>query len=530
LAEAQWALTGLGLALLVLLLLPSAQIKIGASQLNGLVGSYTSGGHLWQASYSSQGTTSWHTIGPNGQALAGSRPWPATGSGDGFQDSTRLDGTTKGTVTATLTWVPATGQTSTTDPPSSTVIVTESGNAQWGGGGPVGTGNADDGWSDPIQNNASSGAHYEVKDGSSGTITITKSLSANTPPNVTPGPRGFAQIGAFVNASLGVSGDSVTINPGGTTAINDMQEALVGQQIVASVNCPVGTIISYNWAAVGGSVFKTYNESLSADQKVALSNDDYTGSNFYFYDVTGNDVVFVTCYANIKFPDGNIQNAAVKAQSVTFKKPSTVWGVKEGLIRPFTLSQYPNSPIYGLATDPATASQYAYGEDWYPVTVTIPSGFPTAGQCSFTQLVTPNHTATISGAVTPIISGPQGLDNTPEFGQWTLPGQGSSDDNPSILTNATINAHYSAGDQQAASDRSTTYVMFLPPANGNRGTIWAPLQSYNWSARTTIAYNGSQWHIVSTQSTPMTPSAATIQGTDTNDPPQWSHVYSNISP
>jgi len=47
LSEGQWALTGLALALLVLLVLPSAQIKLGAAQLNGLIGSYTSGGGGW---------------------------------------------------------------------------------------------------------------------------------------------------------------------------------------------------------------------------------------------------------------------------------------------------------------------------------------------------------------------------------------------------------------------------------------------------------------------------------------------------
>ena len=58
----QWALTGLGLALLVLLVLPSAQIKLGASHLHGLIGSYTSNG-----SYSvvySGGTTTINTNPP----------------------------------------------------------------------------------------------------------------------------------------------------------------------------------------------------------------------------------------------------------------------------------------------------------------------------------------------------------------------------------------------------------------------------------------------------------------------------------
>jgi len=531
LAEKQWALTGLALALLVLLLLPSAQIKLGAAQLNGLIGSYTSGGHLWQVSYSSTGTTTWHTIGPDGTAQQGSRQWPATGSGDGFQDSTRLDGTTSGTVTATLTWVPYTGQDNTTDPPSSSVIVTESGNAQYGGGG-LGTGSADDGWGDPPptnQNNASSGVHYEVKDGTSGTITITKSLSANTPPNTTAnGHGGFDQIGAFVNASLSVAGDSVTINPGGTTTVSNTLQALVGQQITASVNCPVGTIISYNWAATG-SVFKTYIENLASNQKVALSSDngDYTGQHLFFYDVTTDDKVAVTCYPNVKFPDGNVQNLSLTSQSVTFKKPSTTWLVKEGYIKPFTLPQYPDYQLYGLAADPATASQHPNGEDWNPVDITMPSGFPSAGQCCFTQLVTPNHTQTKSGVVTPVESGPQGLDGTFEYlgYTWTLPGQGAAGDNPSIPTSAAGNANFSSRDQQAASDQFTTYVMFRPAAVGNQGTIWAPLQSYSWSARTTITYDGSRWNIVPAQSYPTSPSAAAIKGADTSDPPQWSRAY-----
>ena len=46
-SRTRWALTGLGLALLVLLVLPSAQIKLGASQLHGLIGSYTGGGGGW---------------------------------------------------------------------------------------------------------------------------------------------------------------------------------------------------------------------------------------------------------------------------------------------------------------------------------------------------------------------------------------------------------------------------------------------------------------------------------------------------
>lgn len=523
LAEAQWALTGLGLALLVLLLLPSAQIKLGASQLNGLVGSYTSGGHYWQVSYSSSGTTNWR-LASSGRIAPQSHAWSTTGSGDGIQASPALDASTKGTVTPTLTWVPATGQTSTTDPPSSSVIVTESGSASSTGGG-SGAPTLNDGLGDPPNGNTASGTHYVVKDGSSGTITLSAfSLEATTPTGT--GTNGGS---VSVSASLTVSGASVTVDPGGTTTVNNTLQALVGQQIAASVNCPVGTITSYNWAATG-NVFKTYNENFTSNQKIALSSDngDYTGQHLFFYDVTKDDSVTVTCYPNIKLPDGTTLNFAVKSQPVKFKKPLALWKVKEGFIRQFTLSKYPNSLLYGLGPDPdpATVAIYPDGEDWFPVDITMPDGFSSSGQCGFTQLATPNFTQTHNGSTTGGPA-PQGLDNAFAFGQWTLPGQGNSGDSPCFITNSSINASYVAGDQRAFYNQFTTYLMYRPPAVGNQLTIWAPLQSYSWSARTTITYDGSQWNIVSAQSAPMTPSAVTIKGTNTDTPPQWSVTYTN---
>ena len=194
----QWALTGLGLALLVLLVLPSAQIKLGASQLHGLIGSYTTNGHTWQVSYSSQGNTTWTARGSGG----GSQTWDPAGNGDTLPNTSGLDAKCIGTVTPTLTWVPTTGQTSATDPPPGQVLVTETGYAYFNGGG-VRTdhGTLNDGWpadTPPYSPNniygphyyySALGTHYEVKDGSSGTITVGPfSLNGSTPavtdPNV----------------------------------------------------------------------------------------------------------------------------------------------------------------------------------------------------------------------------------------------------------------------------------------------------------------------------------------------------------
>ncbi|MDQ2798138.1 MAG: hypothetical protein M3Y13_00665, partial [Armatimonadota bacterium] len=218
--QQRWTLTGLGLALLVLLVLPSAQIKMGASQLNGLIGSYTSNGHYWQASYVSSGTTSWNTRSIDGGVTPNSQPWTAANSAFSTPDSTSgLDAKCVGTITPTLTWVPTTGQDNTTDPPPSQVLVTESGRAYFSGGG-VRTdhGTLNDGWPadtppyspsniyGPNYYYNASGTHYEVKDGTSGTITLSAfSLNASTPSVTDP------------NASNNTIAASVSLTVTGTT-------------------------------------------------------------------------------------------------------------------------------------------------------------------------------------------------------------------------------------------------------------------------------------------------------------------------
>jgi len=253
------------MALLVLLVLPSDQIKLGASQLNGLIGSYT-GGHYWQDSYSSKGTASWDYLGSPTSSL----PWPTNASGGGTNIKYELDAATTGTVTATLTWVPATGQDSTTDPPSSSVIVTETGSAGATGGN--GTASADDGWGDKPSKGgvpgswstvSSSGTHYEVKDGTSGTITVGPfSLSASSLGNTMPANSALPLMDASAFVSLAVAGNSLTTNPG--NAVLDSSghyNILVGQGCTASLSgIPANsTNITYNWN-ISGSTFQNWPE------------------------------------------------------------------------------------------------------------------------------------------------------------------------------------------------------------------------------------------------------------------------------
>ena len=100
-------------------------------------------------------------------------------------------------VVATLTWVPAQGQTMQTDPPPAKLTLKQTASAYWqcqwnGSGSPSDAGQADDGLKDPCifalvpQNpnegkGTSSGSHLIQVDGSSGVVTLPCTLSAQNP-------------------------------------------------------------------------------------------------------------------------------------------------------------------------------------------------------------------------------------------------------------------------------------------------------------------------------------------------------------
>ena len=467
------------MALLVLLVLPSAQIKLGASQLNGLIGSYTSGGHLWQVSYSSTGTTTWHTIGSDGTAQQGSRQWPATGSGDGFQDSTRLDGTTSGTVTATLTWVPSTGQDNTTDPPSSSVIVTESGSARWGGG--LGTGNADDGWGDPVQYAASSGVHYEVKDGSSGTITITKSLSASTPPNTTPnGHGGFDRIGAFVAASLSVAGDSATITLDGTTLdSNGKLNILVGQGCTASLNTPPFSVqqqSGWTWT-IPGITFQSWNGDsgtvpVTADTGPGLTNQ--RTAHWYWNDTAG--LKTVTCTATVTPPSGQGSPFTLTVtQQVNLQTPTWTASNHGGLGYIVDVSS-----IYKLEALPSPLmlnQGFSEGSTWH-TTVSTPPLFST-GQFSYAQIITSGEYLTPYGGTEQASpeTGQTELDTMFPYQIYSADGMAHDEgDSPRIPLN-TLQSSPDLMGYVRLTDTFKTYLMFRP---GTGDTQWVPLAESDW--------------------------------------------------
>ena len=146
----------------------------------------------------------------------GTSSWSSIGNSVGTGGQYACQAVVSGTVTATLTWVPATGKTLATDPPSEPVPLLQTSYAAYSGGvGSGGTntgGNASDGLGDPCLNNKSQGKHLIQRDGSSGTITLDPvSLSASTAP-YTPPPYGpnYAQAGA--QYTVAVDSRAVTIS------------------------------------------------------------------------------------------------------------------------------------------------------------------------------------------------------------------------------------------------------------------------------------------------------------------------------
>lgn len=149
-------------------------------------GSSQGSGHYWKITYSNSGTISYAIpdVPILGESIPKSEPWSPTDSITGFLSGSDINGNATGSVTATLTWIPAVGQTLQSDPPSKKVSIEEVSFAagapgKWGDDEaptPSPVGSADDGLGDPqvpfFDGYSSSGTHRVRKDGSSGTITL----------------------------------------------------------------------------------------------------------------------------------------------------------------------------------------------------------------------------------------------------------------------------------------------------------------------------------------------------------------------
>ncbi len=542
----------------------------------GYPGGGSGGGHYWQITYSQTGTWSYalRDTPSYGLSTPYSDPWPAAGSGDGGGGSNEINGSTSGTITATLTWIPATGQTMQSDPPPQQLNVVECGyaweNSLWGGPNPPPgpAGSASDGLGDsevPSSNGyVSQGYHLVQKSSTSGTVTVTCSPSASNPTSTwqTAGyPGGGYPGGGYPGGggpgywdwtggecTVGFTVYPITVDPSGPTPTGNGLELLTGQAVSAGLNLPQGFGVyappggtGYQWSATG-DVFYTYNEHLPSHQLILLSDDPkYTNQpQFGCYDKSA-DTITITCNATIVCPDGTQLPLTATSPNIKSVKPKASWGTNQ------------STPGVGFRDDPAN-QEFEANELWYPINITVPSPFSGGSGC-MAQLVTPSRRITrnaINGKPNNYyhaINQPN-PDGSPN---WVLPGRGldghfpyqvgagtDANGNTTMTTfpdgyiwdasttgasGDTPKQPYEADDldgggtdwyESSAADSFSTWVMYRPP-----GGVWVPLQKLDWSW-SGIAEKDiyGHWSAAGSASAPQS-------ATNSSDPPQWNSVVTD---
>ena len=489
----QWALTGLGLALLVLLVLPSAQIKLGASHLHGLIGSYTSNG-----SYSvvySGGTTTINTNPPTNYSANTSVNAPgAWGGGDNAYGTGAVSANCAGQIAAAFTWNP--GPNNAPAPPAGSVIVTETASAAWSGPGSTGS----CGLPNPTKSATApneTGTRYSVQGGGSFSVNCTPTASLSV-----TGPGGGQVIGGSVYVGYAATASPATISLGGSIPINGAQTALTGQQIVASIafsnGSPAGaTVTNYQWTVQGQNATSIVG-GYTTTQKSGFTTPigPLTGSSassITFYDGM-KDSVTVKGTETLMYADkttGTLTASAILA----FVKPTVTQPSK------FALTEVDNfnpSHLYD------TSSQMGVQATWTNVTITMPHNFSVGTGC-FAQMI--NSTSrtdsrktgvpytekvqTSSGAWASVPA--PCLDTNfpyPFANPWNVTSTGSGGDVPSFLVSPPVVAgdpgHYD-WNKATGGDHFTTWVMYTPDSTLTTD-IWVPLGSFDWNWSDTADY------------------------------------------
>ena len=482
----------------------------------------------------SMGTVSTYPYGPATYTANGTTYDGWGGAGTLYSSPTATS--CSGTITATFTWQPASGQTAQSDPPPSQVFITENGLAQANSsqnyspppaGGAISNGLGQT--MNPISQTPPSNGYstasgscqstkYSTKSGGQ-TVTITCSPSASASGNV------YNHCEVRYSASIAF----VSVGLTGTTLVNGANQALTGQQITASLSIPAPFTLQAvrTWSAPGDT-FKTYNPTLASNQFVALAGTDFSQPTLSFYDKKKESVA-VSCSAKVLMPNGTIVTVTAKAPKIQFQKPTlTRWDIATGFVQLYQEDQN-GQQYWGLGPDPAVVPSEDYGEQWKNVTITVPSPFA-GGQGCFAQLITPDRNQyTFADPNTAVAigndNGVQGLDGIFPYDHnapWTVPAAGKDGDSPAIL--ALRVASNTSIAKTTANDSFKTWVMYMPPAVGSQGTVWIPLKSYTWNWSATVSWMNNQWTL--TSGTPANAAAnPNYTSSDETKHPTWNLVH-----
>jgi len=460
-----------------------------------------------------------------------------------------------GTLTDTFTWVPASGQTLTTDPPPTCVLVQQSSYAEWfvinEGGTGTGSGNPDCGLPGGTVTPSTYGGNgpsqslratlYSQKSGASFSVSSTPTVSFTGTTGTEGGVDGEARVGGGANVY------PITLTIGGTNnpAAGDYR-VLTGQQITATLNgIPTNyAVTKYTWSGQSATCFKTYNDQAPSNQLVPLGSADLTGpaagSNtvapLAFYD-SAKENLTITCAITLTAPDGkSTVNLTATAPPINVLKPTATWTVN-------------STAPFGPQLDSSATGSMSFAVLWN-ASITVPSPFSGGSGC-FAQIVNPTidfqrHPLgnqpincylkvpqTNPDGTTTYVLPTTGLDTHfpyqassttlyPGGYMWDVSGAGQSGDQPGAgfaipSSDNGGNNWYDAFD----SDTFTTWLMYRPSSGG----VWVPLQRVDWSWTGHVVKNAAtgMWNSASNSSPPTTGSSSS-PGIPVDTPPQWTTV------
>lgn len=235
-----------------------------------------------------------------------------------------------------------------------------------------------------------------------------------------------------------------------------------------------------------------------------------------FYDSAGENLT-LSCAVTLTAPDGTTLNVTAASPQIMVEKPTlTASSIAEGYVQ---LSS--DGSAFGLYGNLNGTGNSTNGMIWSNFTVNVPAPFSGNGQCTFTQLVNPDHLEYVNGSSTPIGSnnGILGLDGSFEYGTaWNVTGTGNDVDSPNQPL------FYRTGlTKISVSDAFTTYVMYQPS-----GGVWVPLDKFSWTYGMTLNWVPQTKQFSLAASYPSSAGqAGTPTPTTTTDPPQWTVVQAS---
>jgi len=407
------------------------------------------------------------------------------------------------TITTTFAWTPASGQTASTDPPPTQVIVeqtcspncyTSSGNDNL----PVVTLNDTFGPSESGASVSIIDTGYTVVSNPGQSFTVTCSPSYN----VVPGSafRIFMSVEYTATASpLVISTTGDVVDSSGSSDI------LIGQRLHSELLAGGLTQSNWQWGISGGTPIYYFDATTGfAPTFWNAANETNSGTTCYFTvgDTAGATQATIQCTADLAVPTGCYPTAGFKGVTVT--KNEDVWSptfnpsVKIGLVEDY-LADPPTSGFVELQSYyDAYNTGEAQGIHWDGTSVKTSTPFLGEGYGSWSifQIYTPyvqyyynganyliagyQNNANDESGTEVSVYGLMGSDAGVPYGGLTYSADGVADgnsDSPSITL--------STGSDLTEDDYEGNFydtLMYMPPVAAGSGaiSIWVPLSYFSW--------------------------------------------------